>query len=48
MRISTLDHFSVKFKDKAQNAMGCRMLGSKIERVVFNFSHVVFLARTAY
>ena len=48
MRISALDHLAVEFEHQAQNAVSGRMLRPKIERVVFDFSHVVSLAGSAY
>ena len=40
MRISALDDFAVKLKHQAEHAVRGRVLGTKIERVVFDFSHV--------
>ena len=40
MRIGALDDFAIKLKHQAEDAVGGRVLGTKVERVVFDFSHV--------
>ena len=39
MRIGALDDFAVEFEDRAQHAMGRRMLRPKIHGVISNFRH---------
>ena len=41
VRIGTLDHLTIEFQHQAKHAMRSWMLGSKVERVVLDFSHVV-------
>jgi hypothetical protein len=40
VRIGALDNFTVELKHQTQHAVGGRVLGTKVERVVFDFSHV--------
>ena len=40
VRIGALDDFAVKLKHQAKHAVRGRVLGTKIESVVFDFSHV--------
>jgi hypothetical protein len=39
VRISALNHLAVQLQYQAQYTMRCRMLGAKVERVIFNLSH---------
>jgi len=39
MRIGALDHLAVELEHEAQNAVGRRMLRTKIHGVVANFRH---------
>ena len=40
VRIGALDDFAVELKHQAEYAVRCRVLRAKVERVVFDFSHV--------
>ena len=43
VRIGALDNFTVELQHQAQHAVRGRVLGTKIERVVFDFCHVFCL-----
>ena len=43
--ISALNHFTVEFEHKAQHAVRGRVLRPEVERVIFDFSHVLNLDR---
>src|SRR3546814_17618440 len=48
VRVGALYDFAVQFQHQSQHAVRGRMLGPKIECVVFNFSHVLAPCSVAF
>jgi hypothetical protein len=40
VRIGSLHNLTIKLQNQSENAMGRRMLRTKVQSVVFNFCHV--------
>jgi hypothetical protein len=47
VRVRALDDLAVKLKYQAQNAVRGRVLGTKIQRVILDLSHLSNLSRTS-